>query len=69
MVCYLIRLDEQRYRRLVAVYAPAATAWALLLCTLGLSEVEQISPPKAAATIILADTISALASGVPLVMR
>lgn len=69
MACYLLRLDEQRYRRLVAVYAPAATAWALVLCTLGLSEAEQISRRKAAAAILLADTVGALASGVPFAMR
>jgi hypothetical protein len=69
MACYLIRLDERRYRRLVAVYAPAATAWALVLCTLGLSEVEQISRRKAVAAVLLADTVAALTSGVPVIMR
>jgi hypothetical protein len=69
MACYLVRLEEQRYRRPVAVYAPAATASALALCTIGLSEVEGISRSRAAATILVADAVSALATGVPLVMR
>lgn len=69
MVCYLLRVDERRYLRLVAVYAPTATAWALAVSTLGISEAEGISWRKAAATVLVADGASALATGIPFVMR
>jgi hypothetical protein len=69
MTCYLLRVDERRYRRLVAVYAPAATAWALALSTLGICEAERISCRKAAVTVLAADVVSAVVSGVVFVMR
>lgn len=69
MTCYLLRVDDRRYRRLVAVYAPAATAWALALSTLGICEVERISCRKAAVTVLVADVVSAVVSGVVFVMR
>lgn len=69
MICCLVRLDERRYLRLVAVYAPAATTWALAVAALGVSESEQISWRKAAATVLVADGVSAVASGIPFVMR
>ena len=69
MTCYLLRVDERRYRRLVAVYAPAATAWALTLSTLGICEAERISCRKAAVTVLAADIVAAMVSGVVFVMR
>lgn len=69
MACYLLGLDERRYLRLVAVYAPTATAWAVGLSTFGISEAEGISWRKAAATVLVADGASALATGIPFIMR
>lgn len=69
MVCYLLRLDEWRYRRLVAGYAPLATAWALAVTVTAVAEGESISWPRAAVLVTAADAASALATGIPLVMR
>ncbi len=69
MTCYLRRLDDRHYLRLVAVYAPAATAWALAVCTLGIGDVERIPWRQAAVTVLAADVVASVASGVVFVMR
>lgn len=69
MACYLSGVEERRYQRLVTLYAPAATAWAVALCVIGIQEAERISPRDAAIAVVIADLTSAAASGVPIVMR
>jgi len=50
-----------------AVYAPAATVWAPAVATLGISEAEPISRRTAAVSVLVADGVSAVASGIPAV--
>lgn len=69
MACYLLRVDERRYMRLVSVYGSAATVWAVLLSAQGLSSSERIPWPVALRTVIAAELASATASGVAVAMR
>lgn len=62
ITCCLLNVDQRRYLRLVALYAPAATVWALAVATLGISEAKRI-------TVLVADGVSVTATGLPLVMR
>ena len=41
----------------------------MTLCIIGIHETEQLSWPKAAATVLIADGSSTLATGIPFVMR
>ena len=43
MGCYLLRVPEDRYLRLVPIYGSAATTWALVLSTTGIAVTERIS--------------------------
>jgi hypothetical protein len=69
ITCCLLRIDRRRYLPLVDVYAPAATVWAPAVATLGLSEAEPISRRTAAVSVLVADGVSAIASGIPFVVR
>ena len=77
MACYLmwgrrvgsLRVDGRLYARLVAVYAPAATAWAVALSARGLSVSERIRWPVALPAVIASEAASAVASGVAVAMR
>lgn len=77
MACYLmwgrrmgsLRVDERLYGRLVAMYAPIATVWAVVLSAQGLSVGERIGWLMALRTVIAAELASAIASGVAVAMR
>jgi hypothetical protein len=69
MVCYLLRLDARRYTRLLRVYVPAATCWAIGLATLGTATAERIPPTRALAIVVSADAAAVVASGVALAVR
>ncbi len=69
MACYLLRVPERRYRKLVPIYGSAAMAWALVLSTAGIAATEHISWPRALPVVIASEVASALASGVAVAMR
>lgn len=69
MACYLARLDEGRYARLLRFYVPAATAWAIGLATAGTAAGERIRWNKALLVVVSADAASAVVSGVALAVR
>ena len=69
MACYLLRVDERMYRRLVPAYGSAAMVWAAALSARGLSVSEGMPWPVALRTVVAAELGSAIASGVPVVMR
>ncbi len=69
MICYSLRVDEQRYLRLVAVYASVAAAWAAVLSAQGLAVSERRRWPVALRTVLASELASAIASGVAVAMR
>lgn len=69
MICYSLRVDEQRYLRLVAVYASVAAAWAAVLSAQGLAVSERIRWLVALRTVLASELASAIASGVAVAMR
>jgi hypothetical protein len=69
MACYLLRVDERRYARLVAVYGSVAVAWAAALSVAGLCATERIPWTRAVPTVVVSEIGSAIASGTAVVMR
>ena len=49
LACYLLRIPEDRYLRLVPVHGSAATVWALVLSTAGITATERVSWRRGAA--------------------
>lgn len=69
MGCYLLRVPEDRYLRLVPIYGSAATAWALVLSTTGIAITERISWRRALPVVAASELASAVTSGVVVAMR
>ena len=69
MVCYVLRVDERLYLRLVAVYASVAAAWAAVLSAQGLAVSERIRWRVALRTVIASELASAIASGLAVAVR
>jgi hypothetical protein len=69
MACYLLRVDERLYARLLAVYGSVAVAWAAALSAAGLCATERIPWTKALPTVVVSEIASAVASGTAVVIR
>ena len=69
MVCYLRRLDERRYKRLVALYGTAGIMWSVALSAAGISVAERMPWWRSLAAVVASEVVSVVGSGTALLIR